>query len=185
MSDTHIRIRPLPSDSPAYSELKSNCIQGNGDNLYLTLMNHPELHRHRLNLGLYRQNASSLPEVDRELIILRLSWLCRCTYIWGRHVKQAKKFGLICTDIGHVRKGGISTYWGKQYSLLLRAVDELYGNDWVSDVTWDELEQKYSQKQVMDLVFTVGGYRMLAMACNSFGIEPEEGYEPLPDCAEK
>ena len=183
MSRTHIRITPLSSDSPEFKELTFRNLQGKGDNLYLTLMKHPELHRHRLNLGLYLQNASSLPEVDRELVILRLSWLCQCPYIWGRHVKLAQKIGFICTDFEYIRKGGISESRGNQ-RLLLNVVDELYSRDRVSDALWDKLKEEYSQKQMMDLVFTVGGYRMLAMACNSFGVEPEEGDEPLPAISE-
>ena len=34
---------------------------------------------------------------------------------------------------------------------------------------------------MIDLIFTVGQYRMVSMALNSIGVELDEGLEPFPD----
>ena len=41
-------------------------------------------------------------------------------------------------------------------------------------MTWAALGEKFDTKQLMDFVFTIGGYHMLAMALNTFGVEPKK-----------
>jgi alkylhydroperoxidase family enzyme len=56
---------------------------------------------------------------------------------------------------------------------VVRAVDELAGGCNLSDRTWSTLAAHLDERQLMDLVFTVGAYVLLAMAFNTFGVEPE------------
>jgi alkylhydroperoxidase family enzyme len=56
----------------------------------------------------------------------------------------------------------------------VRAVDELIGDGAVSDATWTALADGLDDRQLMDLVFTVGAYDVLAMAFRSFGVELDE-----------
>ena len=165
-------------ESKQYQELKK--LRFNGDKLYLTLLNHPDLHQSRLPLGIYLQQHSSLPEADRELCILRIAFLCQCAYIWGRHINIARHIKL---DNRLIHKAGKRhlTAAETHHDWLVEAVDKLYRTDSISSEIWSKLLEKYSNQQMMDLIFTVGGYRMLAMACNSIGIEPEEGDAPLPE----
>jgi hypothetical protein len=43
----------------------------------------------------------------------------------------------------------------------------------LSDATWATLCEHLDERQRMDLVFTIGGYCLSAMAFNALGIEPE------------
>jgi 4-carboxymuconolactone decarboxylase len=54
------------------------------------------------------------------------------------------------------------------------AVDDLIDHCTISDSVWTALGRHFSDVQCMDLVFTVGGYCLLAMAVNSFGIQDEK-----------
>jgi len=54
---------------------------------------------------------------------------------------------------------------------MLRAVDELVGDAKVADETWAVLAAALDEQQLMDLVFTVGAYDLLAMAMRSFAVE--------------
>jgi alkylhydroperoxidase family enzyme len=56
---------------------------------------------------------------------------------------------------------------------VLRAVDELQDDAKVSDQTWDVLTAHLDEHQRMDLIFTIGCYGALAMAINTFGVEPD------------
>ena len=56
---------------------------------------------------------------------------------------------------------------------ILTAVDELVEKTQMSDETWAALGERWDKRQLMDFVFTVGGYHMLAMALNTFGVEPK------------
>jgi hypothetical protein len=55
---------------------------------------------------------------------------------------------------------------------VLTAVDELVGSTRIADPTWAALGNRMDTRQLMDFVFTIGGYHMLAMALNTFGVEP-------------
>ena len=48
----------------------------------------------------------------------------------------------------------------------------------VSDVTWGKLAETFDTQQLMDFVFTVGAYDLLAMAFRSFGIELDADLAP-------
>jgi alkylhydroperoxidase family enzyme len=57
---------------------------------------------------------------------------------------------------------------------MLRAVDELVAGATVSDETWTTLAESLTTQQLMDLVFTVGAYDLLAMVFGAFGIELDD-----------
>jgi 4-carboxymuconolactone decarboxylase len=46
-----------------------------------------------LVFGNHILSKSLLPEREREMVILRMGWLCRAEYEWGHHVFIAKQAG--------------------------------------------------------------------------------------------
>jgi alkylhydroperoxidase family enzyme len=50
----------------------------------------------------------------------------------------------------------------------------------VSDETWAQLQGRYDKRQIMEVVFTVGQYNMVAMYLNSLGVQFEEGWVGYP-----
>ena len=61
---------------------------------------------------------------------------------------------------------------------MLRAVDELVRDAMIADTTWMVLAESLDRQQLMDLVFTVGAYDLLAMAFRSFGVELDADLTP-------
>ncbi len=120
---------------------------------------------------------STLDPRERELVILRVGWLCRAEYEWGQHVLIGKQCGLSDEEIRRIQDGPDASQWDPFERTLLRAVDELHQHALVSDATWKELAERYDTQQLMDLVFTVGQYTLVSMALNSFGVELDEGIE--------
>ena len=57
---------------------------------------------------------------------------------------------------------------------MLEATDQLIATAMVSDATWKVLAAELDAQQLMDLVFTIGTYEILAMAFRSFGVELDE-----------
>ena len=57
---------------------------------------------------------------------------------------------------------------------MLRAVDELIGEGRIGDATWAALAGALDEQQLMDLVFTVGAYEVLALALRSFDVELDD-----------
>ena len=78
-------------------------------------------------------------------------------------------------EIRAVRDGADAGGWKANEQALLRATDELKADTHLSDATWAALSAHYDTQQIMDIVFTVGQYNMLAMALNSLGVQLDEG----------
>ena len=61
--------------------------------------------------------------------------------------------------------------WSADDAALLQAADDLLANARVADATWARLATGLDERQLMDVVFTVGAYDVVAMAFLSFGVE--------------
>jgi alkylhydroperoxidase family enzyme len=145
-------------------------------NIFKTLANHPKLAGAFGRWGNQILFKSSLSPRDRELAILRVGWLAQAAYEWGHHVAIARDHaGMTDADIELARSGPLAGSDAPD-DVLLRAVDELVGDHFISPPTWAALATRYDQTQLIDLVFTVGQYTMVSMALNSFGVQLEDGY---------
>jgi AhpD family alkylhydroperoxidase len=115
--------------------------------------------------------CSSLSPRDRELLVLRVASIRQCDYEWAQHSVLAQDAGLSVEEIKRVAEGPDAKGWSDHDRVFMRAVDELIGDANLSDVTWGALADELDEKQILDLVFTVGAYDLLAMAFRSFRIE--------------
>jgi 4-carboxymuconolactone decarboxylase len=123
---------------------------------------------------------STLTARDRELVTVRTGWLRRGEYEWAQHVRMAKNAGLSDEEIDAISVGPDSAVWGPRDAALLRSVDEIVADRYVSDETWKQLAEYLDRKQLMDLVFTIGNYDLLAMAFNTFGLQLDPGLAGFP-----
>lgn len=144
------------------------------DNVGRTFLNHPAFLQNWIPLARHVMFETTLPARDREILILRTGWLCRSEYEWAQHVRFGKAAGLTDGDIATTMKGPGAAGTVPKDDLLLRAADELHTNAKLSTDLWNELARHYQRKQLMDIVFTVGQYTLVAMALNSFGVEVDD-----------
>jgi 4-carboxymuconolactone decarboxylase len=181
------RIPPLPPEEWS-GEIKKilGAVPGGvenrlGDNnIFPTLAQHPELFRAWLRFGGYLLTSGKLPGRDRELLILRTAANCRSSYEWGQHVRISLAGGFDREVVDRVLEGPDAEGWSAHEAALLRAADELHRNSRISDETWTALAESYDTERLMEATMVVGHYQMLAGALNSFGVELDEGLEPLP-----
>jgi len=124
---------------------------------------------------------SSLPAREREIVILRIGWLCQAEYEFGQHTVIGKQTGLSDEEIKRITQGPDVDGWCELDTLLLRAVDELHADAMVSDATWKSLSTQLSTEQLLDLVFAVGQYNLVSMALNTLGVQLDEGVPGFPD----
>jgi len=179
MEGCHPRIAPVHTADVDEETRKLLAVLGrrNGeqpDNIFATLARHPDLLRSFLPLGSHILLTSTLLPRDREILILRVAWLCRSEYEWGQHVEIARRSGLSADEINRIREGAAAPGWSAPEAWLIRAVDELHRDAMVSEATWQGLAASYDTRQLMDLVFTVGQYHMVAMALKTFGVQLDE-----------
>jgi len=118
--------------------------------------------------------GTSLSERQRELVVLRVAALRDSEYEWRQHAVLAGDVGIEPAEVARVAEGPDAPGWTAFDRALLAAVDELVRDAMVCDATWDELAGSLDTHQLMDLVFTVGAYDLLAMAFRSFGVELDE-----------
>jgi len=180
------RIQPLPFDEwdlDAISVVAPGRQLGPSNVLGL-FANHPALAKAFLRYNAYLLGRdSTIPPHIRELAILRVAWRRRCRYEWAQHVRIARRAGVTDAEIAMVRAGADARAGaGDGYApgheitaLIIAAVDELDANSGLSDGIYQALADKFDDRQLMDLVFTIGTYGLLAMAFNAFGLDLDPG----------
>ncbi len=131
-----------------------------------TMLRHPALYQRHTELAFQLYGGSLAPR-DRELIILRVGWLCKAPYEWGEHVKIGKRVGLVREEIERVTKGSAAPGWDEHDRAILSAVEQLTENAMISDETWAVLERGLDAKQLIELPVLVGQYQGLAYLQNA------------------
>jgi alkylhydroperoxidase family enzyme len=139
-----------------------------------TLARHPELARAFNTFNGHVLLGSTLSPRQRELLVLRVASVRKSTYEWEQHVVLAGDAGLQDDEILRIAVGPAAPGWSALDQSMLSAVDELVQDGMVSERTWKVLAGDLDEQQLMDLVFTVGAYEVLAMAFRSFEIELDD-----------
>ncbi|MGD3110835.1 carboxymuconolactone decarboxylase family protein [Streptomyces sp. YGL11-2] len=148
-------------------------------NITTTLARHPELLAASYPFSRMLLYAGTLPDRDRELVILRTAHLAGSAYINAQHVRIGRLAGLTPADIDRTTAGPGADGWSAHEATLLTAADELHHHACVSEATWQRLAQHYGEQQLIEVSILAGHYRMWAAALNSFGVAPD----PAPPTA--
>jgi AhpD family alkylhydroperoxidase len=186
MTDEQPRIAPLPPDEwpasmrealaalvppePRHPLPARREDRPKGLNVLGTLARYPALTRAYHTFNGHVQFATTLSPRQRELLVLRVATLRHCEYEWAQHAVLAGDVGLSAEEVDRVAAGPDAPGWSTLDRSMLTAVDELVAEATVSDPTWAALATELDEHQLMDLVFTVGAYEVLAMALRSFGV---------------
>ncbi len=190
MSDDGPRIPPLPPGQwpeemgqavaalrPPDARHRTPLRRGDrpkGLNVLGTFARHPALSRAFFTFNGHVLSGSTLTPRQRELLVLRVASLRRSTYEWAQHALLAEDVGLSGEEVARIAEGPDAPGWSTLERAMLVAADELVDDAMVGDATWAVLSSQLDQQQLMDLVFTVGAYEVVAMAFRSFGVELDE-----------
>ena len=176
------RVEPIPESewSDEVRELLPRLGGGRILNIFSTLARHPALLKKWLVFAGHILGKSTLPAREREIVILRIGWLCHCEYEWGQHAVIGRMTGLSGDEIRRIAQGPSAPGWDPFDATLLQATDELRADAMISDATWSALAARYDTPQLLDLVFTVGQYTLVSMALNTLGVQLDEGIEGFP-----
>ena len=174
------RVEPLLEEE-LDPETRARLGEGPVLGIFRTLGRYPGLMKRWLVFGNHVLAKSTLDPRQREMLILRVGWLCRAGYEWGQHVLIGRAAGLSDEEIDRIADGADAEGWSPIERSLLRAADELHGDAFITDSTWQALAEELSLEQLMDLIFTVGQYNLVSMALNTLGVQPEPGLPRLPE----
>lgn len=150
-----------------------------GLNIFATLARHPKALKRWLVFGGHVLAKSSIPERERELLILRVGWRCGSEYEFGQHTIIGQRAGITDDEVRRLATDGVEG-WSPEDATLVRAADELVADHRVGDATWAELAARFDEHKLIDLMFTVGQYVLVSMTLNSLGVEREPGVPGWP-----
>jgi len=151
-------------------------------NIFRTLAHAPKALTRFLEWGGYvLSRRNSLPPREREIVILRVGYLCKSGYEFTQHTGIGLREGLTVAEIEAIKQGAGAPNWTPAEAALIHAADELVKDHFVTDATWAALNSHFDPKQCMDTIFTVGQYTQVSMFLNTFGVQLDKGQTLDPD----
>ncbi len=173
------RLAPITDPSEEVSELFDKAAlrapDGSPLNIFGTLAHHPALLRRWLVFATHVLAKNSLSSRDRELLILRTGWRCRSQYEFSQHALIALTCDITIDEVQRTKLAVVEGGWTVDDAALLDAADELHDQARISDDTWQTLASRLDEQQLLDVIFTVGNYHVVAFALNSCGVQLDAG----------
>ena len=138
MRTTKPRIQPIAdaTATPEQKEMLAPLAARGGPvlNVFRTLLNDPEAAKAFLAWGNYiLSKKNGLPPREREIVILRIGYLCRSGYEWTQHVRISLRGGMSQSEIDNIKLGAGAPGWSDADIALLNACDDLHARQFVSD----------------------------------------------------
>jgi alkylhydroperoxidase family enzyme len=153
--------------------------------MHLTFGQHPELYAAWLPFAVHVMPNSTLEPRHRQLLILRTSYAWQAPYPWSHHARISKLVSnLTDAEIEATVLDLDRSAWSPLELALLRACDETRSHGAIQEATWQLLARELGQRELLDVVFTVGQYALIATALNSLRVELDEGFS-LPAWVER
>jgi 4-carboxymuconolactone decarboxylase len=132
-----------------------------------------------MEMGIQLAGRGELSPRERELAILRVGWWCGAPYEWGEHVTVAKRYGITADEIERITQGSAAAGWSEHEWAILRGVEELLGEQMISDATWAVLAKRWNERQLIEFPVLVGQYFAVALQQNSLRVRLDAGNSGL------
>ncbi len=136
------RLEPL--DPATLDDETQRIVPAGALNIFRTLAHHPKLLKRWLVFGNHVLAKSTLPEREREIVILRTGWRCGSHYEFGQHTVIGERVGITTEEIRALTQDPQSYGWGVGDRALIDAADELHDDQCISDATWTALSQTWN-----------------------------------------
>jgi alkylhydroperoxidase family enzyme len=148
-------------------------------NVLGTMAHHPALAQAYFTFNGHVLMATTLSERQRELLIMRVSAVRKSDYEWAQHLFMARDAGLSDEEVGRIAYGPDAPFWSPLEAAMLRAVDELIEDAYISRPTWETLAADLDTRQILDLICTVGAYDTLARIFKSLELDLDDDITEL------
>jgi len=144
-----------------------------------TFAHHPELARAYFTFNGHLLLGTTLTARHREIVVMRVAALRKSGYEWYQHLFVSRDVGLTDEEIGRIAYGPDAPLWRPLEANILRAVDEIILDGGISETTLTALKAEFDTRQLLDLVFTAGGYDILARMFKSFDVAVDDDIPEL------
>ncbi|OJD20346.1 hypothetical protein ACJ73_08321 [Blastomyces percursus] len=141
--------------------------------------------------GFFQKATRTLPLLDWQLIVLRIASTLKCQYEWNVNAPVAKVHGMNEEVMGEIRacrkitlqggNGNGSNIFSKRQLLILKFVDEQLKTYTNEEDTMAQLLGVLSYAELVEAVFVVGFYVMIARLIRAVGIDPDAEIAGLED----
>lgn len=168
-------MRPLPPNEwdPSLLHIIDD-MHGRPINIHCLLANHPALLNAWWNYRMYTVRGGALESRETEIVILRVAVQLRAWYEWAAHVDRGLAAGLTLAEIERVAAGPSATGWHANDAALIAAVDALITQHRLPEALRAELEQHFSDHQIMDVISIQGMYVTIACMIGTWDIPIED-----------
>lgn len=140
-------------------------------NVIDTVAHNPDLLRRWMPFFNHCLHKQSLSLRARELVILRTGWLAGSAYEWSQHVPIALERGVLPAEIDAIPEGPAHERWKTDDRVILETVDALMTNFTLDDADWQRAARRMLPTNIMDIIFTVGQYRLVAGLLSGINIQ--------------
>jgi 4-carboxymuconolactone decarboxylase len=147
-------------------------------NLFRMLAHSPPVLEGVQRLGAAVLTESSLDPRLREVAILRSGMLAGADYEVNKHLAIARWVGLTDAEIAGLRPGGDAASLEPPARAILTLCDELHAGARATDEAFRELRRHLTDRQVVEVVVTVGFYGMICRVLETLAID-QESADPI------
>ena len=157
----------------AISQVSGRVTGTTAPNLFLTLGRHRGLFRGWLHFAGRLMPGGKLPRRETELVILRVAHRRSCAYEFDHHVHLARRAGVTAADVERITADVPPPGQSAREDAILAAVEALHARQDLDDAEWDELARHLDEREIIELVFLVGHYEMLATSIRTLRVQPD------------
>jgi 4-carboxymuconolactone decarboxylase len=116
--------------------------------------------------------AADLDFFVHELVILRVSQRTQAWYAWTQHIAIARAIGLSDAQTAALARGDApEEVFSPRERVALAFTDELLEKPRVSDDTFSQVRDWFSTREVVELMITIGYFRMIGALLTSLDVE--------------
>ena len=164
--------------TPEIAALAGKIRGGRGGQLhvfYKALLHTPKLAAAWFEFNNAVRFQTGLNDRTRELVIMRVSALTGCDYVWSVHEeKYAAAAGLTPQEVGALRDWRKSSVYGDKERALLAYVDAVTQDVAVSNTVFDGMRKHYAEQEILELTVLIGAYNMQARLLCALDVQPEK-----------
>jgi 4-carboxymuconolactone decarboxylase len=144
---------------------------------------HANLFRKTMDLTHHLMGQGKLSPRERELAIIRTTWICGAPYPCGEHIELGRALGFTEEELRRLTIGSAAEGWSDHERNLLTAVEQLCERQAISDEVWDSLAKVWTDKQQIEFPAVVGQYIASAIMHNSLRTRLSERNKGLTQLA--
>jgi 4-carboxymuconolactone decarboxylase len=162
-----------PELAPIIEKIRSGR-RGTVINVYKLLLHTPAIAEVWLDLINAARWKVDLDDRLREIVIVRVGYLNRCSYVVKQHVPvHTEPVGLTQAQCDALADWHASLFFDARERAVLAFTDASTRDVEVPDAVFEALRSHFNERQIVELTVLVGTYNMHTRMCQALKIDPQ------------